>query len=151
MPLAAARSATTPAIVADVMPPPLTTANQDDHAAAAAYIMKHAGASALMVLHAHTGQPIGIITEKDIAHAVADGKDLEQTRIHDLMTARPTVTNPTASTPDAATLMSRGHFRHLPVSGDTGLIGMLDITDVCRALIDPDLSQRPTTGNARSL
>jgi len=69
----------TPAIVADVMRPPLTTANQDDHAAAAAYIMKHAGASALMVLHAHTGQPIGIITEKDIAHAVADGKDLEQT------------------------------------------------------------------------
>jgi acetyl esterase/lipase len=35
---------------------------------------------------AHTGQPIGIITGKDIAHAVADGKDLEQTRIHDLMT-----------------------------------------------------------------
>jgi MFS family permease len=25
-----------------------------------------------------------------------------------------------------------------------------DITDVCRALIDPDLSQRPITGNARS-
>jgi hypothetical protein len=36
--------------------------------------MKHAGASALMVLHVHTGQPIGIITEKDTAHAVADGK-----------------------------------------------------------------------------
>lgn len=66
------------------MRPPLTTANRDDHAAAAACIMKHAGA--LMVLHAHTGQPIGIITEKDIAHAVADGKDLGQTRIHDLMT-----------------------------------------------------------------
>jgi len=68
------------------MRPPLATANQDDHAAAAAYLMKHAGASALMALHAHTGQPIGIITEKDIAHAVADSKDLEQTRIHDLMT-----------------------------------------------------------------
>ncbi len=47
-------------------------------------------------------------------------------------------------------LMSRGHFRHLPVSGDAGLVGMLDITNVCRALIDPDLSQRLTTGNARS-
>ena len=78
-----------PAIVADVMRPPLTTADQDDHAAAAACLMKHAGASALMVLHAHTGQPIGIITEKDIAHAVADSKDLEQTRIHDLMTGSP--------------------------------------------------------------
>ncbi len=26
--------------------------------------------------------------------------------------------------------MSRGHFRPLPVSGDAGLVGMLDITDV---------------------
>jgi hypothetical protein len=43
-------------------------------------------------------------------------------------------------------LMSRGRFRRLPVSGD---VGFLDITDVCRALIDPDLSQRSTTGNAR--
>ena len=75
-----------PATVADVMQPPVTAVEQNDHAAAAAYLMKHAGASVLMVLHAHTGQPIGIITEKDIAHAVADGKDLEQTRIHDLMT-----------------------------------------------------------------
>ena len=135
----------TSAIVADVMRPPLTTADQDDHAAAAAYLMKHAGASALVVLSLHTGQPIGIITEKDIAHAVADGKDLEQTRIHDLMTASPTLINPTTSIPDAAMLMTRGHFRHLPVSGDTGLVGMLDISDVCRALIDPDLSERRVT------
>jgi CBS domain-containing protein len=132
----------TPAIVADVMRPPLTTANQHDHAAAAAYLMKHAGASALMVLNRHTGQPIGM-TEKDITHAVADGKDLEQTRIHNLMTARPTVINPTTSIPDAARLISRGHFRHLPVSGDTGLIGMLDITDVCRGLSTPTSPSGP--------
>jgi hypothetical protein len=36
------------------------------------------------------------------------------------------------------------------VSDDTGLLGIPDITDVCRELIDRDLSQRPTTGNARS-
>jgi hypothetical protein len=41
-------------------------------------------------------------------------------------------------------------FTHLPVSGDAGLVGMLDITDVCRALIDPHFAQRPTTGNDRS-
>ena len=28
------------------------------------------------------------------------------------------------------------HFRHLPVAGDAGLLGVVDITDVCRALID---------------
>ena len=47
-------------------------------------------------------------------------------------------------------LVSHGHFRHLPVSGDAGLVDMLDITDVCRTLTGPNLSQRPATGNTRS-
>jgi CBS domain-containing protein len=40
------------ATVADVMRPPLTTVNQHDHVAAAAYLMKHAGTTALMVVDA---------------------------------------------------------------------------------------------------
>ena len=31
--------------------------------------------------------------------------------------------------------MLAGHFRHLPVVGDAGLIGIVDIGDVCRALL----------------
>lgn len=54
------------------------------------------------------------------------------------------------SVPGTTMLMSRGHFRHPPVSGDAGLAGMPDITDVCGALIDSGLSQRPATGNTRS-
>jgi CBS domain-containing protein len=118
------------------MRPPLTTVEQGDHAAAAAYLMKHAGTSALMVMDAQTDQPIGIITEADIAHAVADKKDLDSTRIRDLMTLRPTVISATTSVRDAADIMVRGRFRHLPVVGDAGLIGMVDVVDVCRALID---------------
>jgi CBS domain-containing protein len=118
------------------MRPPVTTVEQGDHAAAAAYLMKHAGASALMVVDAQTDQPIGIITEADIAHAVADKRDLDNTRIRDLMTRRPTVISATTSIRDAADMMVRGRFRHLPVMGDAGLIGMVDVVDVCRALID---------------
>jgi CBS domain-containing protein len=70
------------------MRPPLTTVEQ---AAAAAYLMKHAGATALLVLDGHTDQPIGIITQADITRAVADGKDVNRVRIYDLMTTRPTV------------------------------------------------------------
>jgi len=33
-------------------------------------------------------------------------------------------------------MMTTRHFRHLPVAGDAGLVGVLDIIDVCRALID---------------
>jgi len=31
---------------------------------------------------------------------------------------------------------SGGHFRHLPVAGDAGRIGIAGITDACRALLD---------------
>ena len=136
------------AIVAEVMQPPLATVEQDDHVAAAAYVMKHAGATALVVVDEWTDQPLGIITEADIAHAVADGKDLSTVRIHDLMTARPTVINTTTSVRDAAKIMASGHFRHLPVVGDAGLVGMVDIVDVCRVLIDSITSREPGTGKA---
>jgi predicted transcriptional regulator len=60
--------------VADVMRAPVTTVGQYDHVAAAAYLMKHAGTTALIVVNAQTGQPADIITEADGARAIADGK-----------------------------------------------------------------------------
>ena len=122
------------ATVADVMRPPLTTVSQHDHLAAAAYLMKHAGTTALMVVDAHTGQPAGIITEADVAHAVADGKDVNDVWVDAVTTTRPAVTT-TTSIRDTATIMTARHFRHLPVTSDTGLLGVVDITDVCQALI----------------
>jgi CBS domain-containing protein len=122
------------ATVADIMRPPLTTVSQHDHVAAAAYLMKHAGTTALMVVDAQTGRPTGLITEADVAHAVADGKDVNDVRVHAVMTTRPAVIT-TTSIRDAATIMTARHFRHLPVAGDAGLLGMVDIVDVCRALI----------------
>lgn len=140
-------SVPTSATVADVMRPPVTTVGQYDHAAAAAYLMRHAGVSALVVLDSATDQPIGIITEADIAHAVADGKDVNDVRIHDLMTARPTVIHPKTSVVEAAMIMTNGRFRHLPVVGDDGIAGMVDISDVCRALLDLDLAGRTASSS----
>jgi len=127
-----------PATVADVMHPPVTTVEQGDHVAAAAYLMKHAGATALMVVDPKDQQPRGIITEADIARVVADGKNVNDVRIHDLMTSEPTVIQATTSIRKAARIMTDGHFRHLPVVDDTGLIGMVDISEVCAALLGPD-------------
>ena len=123
------------ATVADVMRPPLTTVGQHDHAAAAAYLMKHAGATALMVTDARTGQSAGIITQADLARGIADGKDVNDVWVDAVMTARPAITT-TTSIRDAAQIMTTRHFRHLPVAGDAGLVRIVDIIDVCQALID---------------
>ena len=143
-------SVAAPATAADVMRPALTTVEQQGHVAAAAYLMKHGGATALMVLDAQTDQPVGIVTEADIAHAVADGMNVNSVRICELMTTRPTVIKTTTNIRDAAQVMVSGHFRHLPVVGDAGLVGIVDITDVCRALLEPDVSGMPETVAGRS-
>jgi CBS domain-containing protein len=140
-----------PATVADVMQPPVTTIEQNDHVAAAAYVMKRANASALIVTQAQTGQPIGIITDADVSRAVADGNNPNDVRIYELMTANPTVVNTTTSIRDAAEIMTSRRFRHLPVVRDGGLVGIVDITDVCRALLESGAlpgppSRKPTTG-----
>jgi CBS domain-containing protein len=143
------------ATVTDIMRPPLTTAGQYDHVAAAAYMMKHAGTTALMVMDAQTGQPTGIITQADIARAIADGKDLNDARVHAVTITRPAVTT-TTSIHDAAAIMIARHLRHLPVAGAAGLLGVIDITDVCQALstavkadqgqaADPDPAAVPAT------
>ena len=123
------------ATVADIMRAPLTTIGQHDHAAAAAYLMKHAGTTALMVVDARAGQPAGIITAADIARAIADGKDVNDVWVDAVMTTRPAIIA-TTSIRDAAEMMTTRHFRHLPVAGEAGLVGVVDATEVCRALID---------------
>jgi len=124
-----------PATAADVMQPPLTTVNQHDHVAAAAYLMKHAGTTSLMVMDAQTDQPTGIITEADIIHAIADGKDVNDTWVDAVMTTRPAIIT-TTSIRDTAKIMTARHVRHLPVASNAGLLGVVDIIDVCRALIN---------------
>jgi CBS domain-containing protein len=130
------------ATAADVMRPPLTTVTQYDHVAAAAYLMKHTDTTALLVLNAQTGQPAGIITQADVARAIADGKNPNDARVNAAMTTRPAI-HTTTSLRDAAEIMTARHFRHLPVAGDAGLLAVIDVTDVCQAL-----SKLETAGQA---
>jgi CBS domain-containing protein len=139
-----------PATAGDVMRPALTTLEPNDHVAAAAYLMKHANSTALVVVEdEETKQPTGLITDTDIVRAVAQGKDVNEIRIHDLMTTTPTAIHPTTSIREAARIMLAGHFRHLPVVDETGLVGMVEISDVCGALLDlpGDLPGEPPVSN----
>jgi CBS domain-containing protein len=135
-----------PATAADVMRPALTTVEPDAHLGAAAYLMRHARTTCLVVVDDEQAKRlVGLLTEADVVHAVGDGNDVNDVRIRDLMTTSPTVINSTTTIHDAAKSMVAGDFRHLPVVDDAGVVGMVDIADVCRALLDPSAmeSSRP--------
>ena len=128
----------------DVMRPALTAVEPGDHCAAAAYLMVHTGMTSLVVItDEEVRKPVGIITEADIVKAVAGGKNLNDVRISALMTSRPAVVKKSVSLVEAARTMVTGHFRHLPVVGDDGsLMGMVDILDICGALLGPSAESR---------
>jgi CBS domain-containing protein len=121
--------------VADIMRPPVTTVQRNDHVAAAAYLMRREGVTALVIVDAQTNRPMGLITEADLVQLMADGRDPDVVRIHELMATHLSVIEATASIRDAAHTMITGRFRHLPVVDDAGLVGIIDITDICRALL----------------
>ena len=125
-----------PAHVADIMHPAVTTIQRNDHVAAAAYLMRNKGVTALVLVDANTNRPTGLITEADLVQLMADGRDPDAVRIYELMATRLNVIAATASISEAANTMINGRFRHLPVVDDAGLVGIVDITDICRALLD---------------
>jgi CBS domain-containing protein len=119
------------------MRPPVTTVERHAHLAAAAYMMRHAGDTAVVVTtDDDSRRPVGIIVETDIIHAVADGRDLNETRIDEVIGTDPMIVEPDTTVKDAAKRMLSAHIRHLPVVDAGRLVGIVDIIDACRALLD---------------
>jgi CBS domain-containing protein len=83
-----------------------------------------------------THRPLAIITETHITRAVADGRDVNETRIDELISPDPMVAEPGMTATEAAAAMLAMHIRHLPIVEDGRLLGIVDISDVCRALLE---------------
>jgi CBS domain-containing protein len=77
----------------------------------------------------------GILTERDVLRAVAEGR-IEGSTVGDWMTVAPETIDPTESTDMAATLMIHGGFRHLPVVEGTQVVGIVSIRDLMRVVLD---------------
>ena len=120
-----------------IMRPPLTTVELDSHLAGVAYQIKHAGETALVVVDdLNNNSPVAIVTDADIVNAVAEGKDLEQTRIRGLVRPGLTTIRPGDTVNAAVEIMLRSGIQHLPVVDEAGgIIGIVDLVDMCRAMI----------------
>src|SRR3954469_14536575 len=122
--------------VGDLMRPAVMSIERHAHLAAAAYLMRQANDTALVVIDdAATRVPIAIITDSDVAQAVADGKDVNNVRVSDLVGRVPITVPPETDVRVAADLMVTSRIRHLPVVDGDRLVGMVDISDVCRGLM----------------
>jgi CBS domain-containing protein len=121
--------------VSDVMRPAVTTIETYAHLAAAAYLMNHAGQSALVVVDSDD-RPTAIITESDLLRAVAHGTDTGQALIVDWMSRDPETIRPETTVTEAAEIMTCRAQRHLPVVADGRVVGIVAITDLADAILN---------------
>jgi CBS domain-containing protein len=88
--------------------------------------------SALVV--GRPGELVSIVTERDLAQALADGL-APDTAVSAVASPEPLTVLPDATVLDAAMLMLRHDVRHLVVAHGRRVIGVLSMRDVLEALV----------------
>lgn len=79
----------------------------------------------------------GIISERDYARKVIlMGRSSENTPVKDIMTKELICANPEHSLDDCMSLMTEYRIRHLPVTKEEKVVGVLSIGDLVKAKID---------------
>lgn len=82
-----------------------------------------------VVVVCHSGRVVGVIGERDITRAVADGTDLDTTSVTGYMTVGVITIEENASAQEAIQTMDRAGVRHLLVTGREEVVGMLSLRD----------------------
>jgi CBS domain-containing protein len=101
---------------------------------------KHIGAA--VVLGAG-GEVIGVVSERDIIHAVAKhGSGALHRSIDEIMTRDVVSCKLTDTSADLMEMMTRGRFRHVPVVEGDRLVGIVSIGDVVKRRIEDSELER---------
>jgi CBS domain-containing protein len=83
-------------------------------------------------------QLVGIITERDIVRAVAEGADPEEEVVSKWMADAPDTFSPDVDVKEAAAWLLEVGYRHMPVMADGELLGIVSIRDILWAIVgDP--------------
>jgi predicted transcriptional regulator len=78
----------------------------------------------------------GIITERDLLHAIAENKDLSATRVEDIMTREVVSGEPGWDIVKAVKTMTEGGFRHLLVMEMDDPVGIVSLRALMDAMVD---------------
>ena len=117
----------------EVMSPNVATVESDASVADAAKVMVKGGFGSVIIVHGK--MLVGILTERDVLRAAAEETDLSAALIEDWMTPDPEPAEPELETEEAAGMMLSRGFRHLPVTQDGDLVGIVRLRDVLSARI----------------
>ncbi len=98
-------------------------------------LMAEHGVGALLVMQGE--QLVGVVSERDYARKVIlKGRSSNETEVRQIMSAPVLTVRADQSVHDCMRIMSEHRIRHLPVVDDNGVIGVLSIGDLVRAVLE---------------
>lgn len=115
--------------VRDVMSTPLETISEDATVIEAVQRMREKDINALVV----PTTPRAIISSTDVLDAVAEGRDVSELRVGDVMTRNVETATPDLYVEEVAAMMTTYGIKHLPVVDDD-YVGMVSSTDIMALL-----------------
>ena len=96
--------------------------------------MDEHGIGALLVLEGN--KPIGLFSERDYARKLAlRGLRSRETAVKTIMSSPVLTISPDASVQQGLSMMTEKFIRHLPVVDGSGVLGMVSIGDLVKAVI----------------
>ena len=118
----------------------VVSVHADDSAFDAIHVMNERGIGSVMVME--RGVLLGVISERDIARKVAlQEKSLRTTPAREIMTAEVVSVSPETTVEQAMAIMTDKRVRHLPVRNESGVVGVISIGDLVKAVIDAQAEQ----------
>ncbi len=82
------------------------------------------------------GRMIGMLTFREVLKALdAQGGDLADVRIRDVMVAEPITGNPDDTLDNLREVMTKNHIRYLPIIDGERLLGVISFHDVAKSVI----------------
>ena len=108
------------------------TIGKSESLASAAKLLTEEDIGALVVFEPHG--LAGILSERDLVRALADGCDPYATEVCEYMTVSPVVSDEEAAVPDAIAKMNEGGIRHVVITSAGDVSGVISMRDILAML-----------------
>ncbi|MGH3442234.1 MAG: CBS domain-containing protein [Nitriliruptorales bacterium] len=119
--------------VGELISQPALSVERHEPIARAAATMYDKRVGSLVIVE-DAGDLAGIFTERDLVRACAAGVDTHASTVGNWMTEDPVTVPADTEVAAALQLMIDNDFRHLPILGEGGMVGVVSMRELTRAL-----------------
>ncbi|MFB6266146.1 MAG: CBS domain-containing protein [Halodesulfurarchaeum sp.] len=134
--------------VRDLLTRDFVGVTEGDSVSGAVELMRESHETGAVVLRG--SEPVGTVSALDVLDAIADGEDLDEIAVQDIMHPDPPDIDVDTSLGEAASLLSRTRGDLVLVTGEEGLLGVITTRDLAAVSWEPAEAEEPLASEVQA-